>query len=180
MTDDSTERDLFRNTIGDVRPVKRSDRINHRSKPLPNPQHSRASEREVMAELLKEDPDARRVQTGEELSWLRPGYQRRVLKRLRRGHYAVHGEIDLHHMSQKEARKALAEFFVEAHDARATCVKIVHGKGKHLDAEPVLKNLVNGLLRRRRQVIAFTSAPPRDGGVGAVYVLLSPSHGGHA
>ena len=37
---------------------------------------------------------------------------------------------------------------------------------------PVLKGLTNSLLRRRKAVLAFTSARPNDGGTGAVYVLL--------
>jgi len=37
----------------------------------------------------------------------------------------------------------------------------------------VLKNVVSDLLRRIVTVVAFVSAPPTDGGTGALYVLLS-------
>ena len=69
------------------------------------------------------------------------------------------------------------------HDARqhgVGCVRIVHGKGLHGAAsiasggQPVLKNLVDRMLRHRADVLAFHSAPPAQGGTGAVLVLLAP------
>jgi DNA-nicking Smr family endonuclease len=36
----------------------------------------------------------------------------------------------------------------------------------------VLKRLVDGLLRRRSDVVAFASAKPAEGGTGATIVLL--------
>jgi DNA-nicking Smr family endonuclease len=59
-------------------------------------------------------------------------------------------------------------------------VRIIHGKGSHGPASiassgmPVLKNLVDRLLRQRADILAFHSAPPAQGGTGAVLVLLAP------
>jgi DNA-nicking Smr family endonuclease len=54
------------------------------------------------------------------------------------------------------------------------CVRIVHGKGLHSESGvPVLKNLVDRVLRQRADVLAFHSAPPAQGGHGAVLVLLA-------
>lgn len=50
-------------------------------------------------------------------------------------------------------------------------VKIVHGKGAHT-GQTLLKTYVNGWLPQLPDVLAFVSALPRDGGAGAVYVLL--------
>ncbi|MEO5625059.1 MAG: Smr/MutS family protein, partial [Dokdonella sp.] len=53
------------------------------------------------------------------------------------------------------------------------CVRIVHGKGlRSKAAGPVLKQLTDSMLRRRADVLAFTSARPAQGGTGAVIVLL--------
>jgi DNA-nicking Smr family endonuclease len=52
-------------------------------------------------------------------------------------------------------------------------VRVVHGKGLNSkDQAPVLKNLVDRLLRQRGDVLAFRSARAGDGGIGAVLVLL--------
>jgi DNA-nicking Smr family endonuclease len=97
-----------------------------------------------------------------------------VLRRLRRGHYACREELDLHGLTQAEARSALTRFLAEALAHGHRCVRIIHGKGRGSGGRgPVLKSAVNGWLRRHDVVRAFASAPRRDGGTGAVYVLLA-------
>ncbi|WP_425477971.1 Smr/MutS family protein [Xanthomonas cucurbitae] len=54
------------------------------------------------------------------------------------------------------------------------CVRIIHGKGLQSDnGAPVLENLMDRLLRQRNDVLAFHSAPPTQGGTGALLVLLA-------
>ena len=63
----------------------------------------------------------------------------------------------------------------DQHGAGSGCVRIVHGKGRYsAEGVPVLKNLVDRLLRQRGDVLAFHSAPAAQGGTGAVLVLLKP------
>ena len=64
-------------------------------------------------------------------------------------------------------------FLAESLDARIQCVRIVHGKGLRSGPRgPVLKASVNRWLRQWDDVLAFVTAPVRDGGTGAIYVLL--------
>ena len=172
MSVDDDDKALFRDEVGDVRPVPVKQRVDVR-KPVPRePRMSKADDAEVMEELLEEMGEW--LETGDELSYLRPGYQMRLLKRLKRGAYSVRGELDLHQMRAKDATDAIRQFLAEAQREEAYCLRIVHGKGRRSGADrgPVLKNLVNGYLRRRKDVIAFASAPPREGGTGAVHLLL--------
>lgn len=169
-----SDRELFRDAIGDVEPVRDSPaRVETRRKPSPEPRMTEASEQAVFEELLSRDPDLEKMESGEELAYLAPGVQNRILRRLRRGRYSVGADLDLHQMSLSEARSAVVAFLRDARDAGITCVKIVHGKGlRSPNRMPELKRMVNGLLRRRSEVVAFASAPRADGGTGAVYVLL--------
>ena len=49
----------------------------------------------------------------------------------------------------------------------------MHGKGYNSEAQfPILKNLVNQTLRTLTAVLAFSSAPEKDGGAGAVNILM--------
>ncbi len=65
------------------------------------------------------------------------------------------------------------QFLADCQDRGVRCVRIIHGKGNGSpNTGPVIKALLDGWLRRRRDVIAFCSARPADGGTGAVYVLL--------
>ena len=104
------------------------------------------------------------------------GLDRRILKRLRGGEYAVQAHLDLHGRTREEARDAVARFLLESRRVGRRCVLIVHGRGNHSkDQIPVLKQAVRSWLERgqiSRLVLAFTTARPHDGGAGAMYVLL--------
>lgn len=112
------------------------------------------------------------VESGEELRFIREGYAPRLLRRLRRGHYSVHGHLDLHHMTRETAKTALLQFLNDAIIERLGCVRVVHGKGLRSPNKPVLKQMTNQLLRRHKGVVAFTSCRQIDGGTGAVVILL--------
>ncbi len=98
------------------------------------------------------------------------------LNDLRSGRFSVQAHLDLHGLILPEARFVVDEFILEAVKAGFTCVRVVHGRGKHSHKHhSVLKeNIQRWLASRRmsRHVIAYTSARVCDGGGGAVYVLL--------
>jgi len=173
LTVSEQDRSLFRQAVGQTRPVI-DDRVQHRPKKMAaRPRQTEASERQVLAELLEPPSDLAMLETGEELLFLRSGIQQSVLKRLRRGRYSVNAELDLHQMNAAAARSSIESFIHECQALGITCMKIIHGKGLRSRASgPVLKNLTNALLRRCKDVLAFASAQPHDGGTGAVYVLL--------
>jgi len=97
-----------------------------------------------------------------------------VAARLRRGHWAVQAQIDLHGLRRDEAREALGQFLRDAQRAGLRCVRVVHGKGLGSPGRtPVLKDKVHGWLIQKNQVLAFVQARPLDGGAGALLVLLA-------
>lgn len=99
-----------------------------------------------------------------------------LLKKLREGEFSVQAQLDLHGLSQREARDEIKQFIEECSRKNLTCVRIIHGKGKNSpNYIPVLKRQIPRWLsqkRTSRYLIAYTSARPVDGGVGAIYVLL--------
>lgn len=160
---------LFREAIGEVRRIEGDDRTTARAAPPPaRPVQFLRDEARVVDELLL-TPD---IEAGDELSYLRDGHDPRLLKRLRGGQFAVQDEFDLHRLHVASARTVIREFIAEAvaHDYR--CVRLIHGKGLRSSEGPVLKRLVDGMLRQHGDVIAFASAPANAGGTGAVLVLL--------
>jgi len=175
---DDEDSGLFRALVGPVDRVHEANRVHARPTPpeaLPLKTHE--EHRRVLLESLA-GAAGDDVETGEELVYLRPGYQRRLLRRLRRGHFSVGAELDLHGMNSEQARAAVAGFLRESAARGAGAVRIVHGKGlRSRDRRPVLKGKLDRWLRRRDEVVAFCSAPGTDGGTGAVYVLLAPRHG---
>ena len=104
------------------------------------------------------------------------GLDSRVLRRLRRGDFSVQDHLDLHGLLKDDAKAALEKFLSEARVAGRRCVLVVHGRGLHSkDNVPVLKESLKRWMaagRISREVLAFATARPCDGGAGAVYVLL--------
>ena len=106
-------------------------------------------------------------------TFVRRGLGTDVLARLRRGHWAVQGEIDLHGHTADEAHDALADFLDDARARGYRCVRVVHGKGlTSPNREPVLKGKVRKWLSQWDDVLAYCEAPRHSGGGGAVLVLL--------
>ena len=113
-----------------------------------------------------------------------PGLDRRTSERLKRGQLPIEARLDLHGMTQDQARRSLDAFITHAHDRGLRAVLIITGKGlkpRASDAGPwepepgVLKTQTPRWLNEapnRARVLAFTAAQPRDGGSGALYVLI--------
>ncbi len=103
------------------------------------------------------------------------GIQTRTMRKLKRGHFKVGAELDLHNMTMKIGRTALLEFISEAQSGSLESVRVIHGKGLRSENGPRLKLMTRQLLRDHPQVLAYTSCKPVDGGDGAVDVLLKSS-----
>ena len=97
--------------------------------------------------------------------------QHKVFEDLKAGNLRWFEAVDLHGCTVEEARVAVLQIIQMAKDENQNVIKIVHGKGP----EAILKTYVNGWLRQHRDVLAFVSAPEKQGGTGAVLVLLKRS-----
>lgn len=165
------EIDLFRESIGAVnRIISNKHPLNTKKpKPFPNKQSIDFNEK------LIEDAEFEHEKLSQEdkLSFAAPGLQKNVLKKLRQGHYGLDAEIDLHGLNSREAKQQLLRFLHYCVEDGCRCVHIIHGKGyRSADNHPVLKNNLNIWLQQHQDVQAFCSALPKDGGTGAVLVLL--------
>lgn len=174
----SADQALFRAVLADVTPITPHGRIvpppNH---PPPVPLSRLRDEREVIYESLH-DPIRwdEATENGEELSFVRPGLSRLLLRRLRRGEWVTQAELDLHGLTRVNAKAELASFLFECKRRGIRCIRIIHGKGLgSKNREPVLKLHVRHWLMQREEIMAFVQARPVDGGSGAVMVLLKSS-----
>jgi len=172
---DADDREALRRALAGVKPLARTRRAPpHRPTPPPVPAQTRRDERAALAESLSgpvSPEDA--LESGVELSYLREGVSRQVLRRLRRGHWVVQDSVDLHGMNRVEAAAQVAQFVRSAAARGLRCVRIVHGKGLgSRNREPVLKAKLRAWLAPRDEVFAFCQAPAAEGGAGALLVLL--------
>lgn len=169
-----TETALFREAMQDVIPLAPSKQVVQRQKP-PLPVPRPAMETTVTKDTLS-DHLSLTIPEGDEWSYLRPGLPRQMLRKLRRGHWKIQAELDMHGMTRDEARYALVAFLDECRKLAIRCVCVIHGRGlSSKNGEPVLKSRVGSWLAQRDDVLAFCQANPEYGGKGAVLVLLKLS-----
>lgn len=174
------ERLLFRHAVGPVEPL-RAEAPERPARPRPEPlaRQRALDEAEALREAWSDGPDAESLlETDESLGWRRAGIGPDVVKRLRRGEWALQAHCDLHGLRRDDARERLATFLRDALQSGLRCVRVVHGKGNGSPGKvPILKGKVRHWLMQKSEVLAFTQARAIDGGAGALLVLLQPSRG---
>lgn len=171
-------RRLFADTVGTVTPLPAA-LVNTAAatlpRPAPEPRQREADERSAFREAMSDEVDIESLLlTDDGLSFRRDGVGEDVVTRLRRGHWAIQGELDLHGLRRDEARDSLAAFVRRAAQSGQRCLRVVHGKGHGSPGrQPVLKAKVQKWLGQSDAVIAFTQASGPQGGAGALIVLLA-------
>jgi DNA-nicking Smr family endonuclease len=170
------ERRLFALTVGPVTPLPTRGTVTQRlPPPAPEPRQRIADERAALLETWSDDIDVETLlDTDEGLSFRRRHLGPEVLKRLRRGEWAIQAELDLHGLTRDAARLQLGEFLRTSRRKGVRCVRVVHGKGHGSPGRvPVLKTKVRAWLVQSQAVLAFVQARASDGGHGALVVLLA-------
>jgi DNA-nicking Smr family endonuclease len=158
---DPTDAAAFELEMADVVPLRRDPRGRVRSARLQPPNSPPAA-------TPSDDPVE-----GPDEGFAAPGVNRREIRKLRRGAYAVGDQLDLHGMTAAEACASAGRFIESSRHSRHRCVSIVHGRGLHSAWKvSVLRARVRQYLRSHRAVLAYADAPRSDGGAGAVYLLL--------
>ena len=166
---------LFREAVRGATPLRAPARAPRRhSLPPPVPVQSLLDGHEALAESASGPIGSEEsMEAGEELTYLRDGLARDVVRKLRRGHWVTQDEVDLHGLNRPQAKLLVAQFLAGCLKRGLRCVRIVHGKGlRSPGREPVLKGKLRSWLVQREEVLAFCQAPPNRGGSGALLVLL--------
>ncbi len=166
---------FFADSVGAVTPLRQHGlALPALPRPSPEPRQRQADERAALAEALSDEVDLESLLlTDDGLSFQRPGLASDVLARLRRGHWSIQAELDLHGLRRDAAREAVSGFLREANRRGWRCLRLVHGKGHGSPGrEPVLKAKVQRWLGQHGAVLAFTQATAPQGGSGALIVLL--------
>jgi DNA-nicking Smr family endonuclease len=175
MRQRDAERAVFAQAIGPVHKLPDKGKVLlEPPRPAPIPQLRQQDEQSVLRESLSDEFDVESLlETDDSLAFRRPELPPDVLRKLRRGVWALQGQIDLHGLRTEEAREALGQFLREAQSHGWRCVRVVHGKGLGSPGRvPVIKDKVKRWLVQSDRVLAFVQARGDDGGAGALIVLL--------
>jgi DNA-nicking Smr family endonuclease len=173
-----TDEDLFIQSMGGIQRVdwRRSPHPSSKSAPATPDYDREAEDLKLMQAAVDKNAPMEILDHPEYIEgWV--GVGKRFLPNLRNGLYSIQGQIDLHGLSREESQKEVEEYIIRMSRFHSCCVKIIHGRGINSPADrATLKDALQNFLCTRkmsRYVVAFASAQFNDGGVGAVYVLLS-------
>ncbi len=181
-----SEEDDFRALVGDVRPIKQQG-PSHRKVATAVDKASLATRREAATAVAQQaaalgDEGFELLGSEENLTYYRSSLDKATIRRLSHGHIRPSITIDLHGYDIDRARDLVWRALLEAQKHQDRCMLIVHGKagtgyrddrGDLQDTGTALiKSHVNHWLQQVNEVLAFCSAQPKDGGTGAIYVLL--------
>lgn len=171
------DQQIFRTEISDVRPLITEKRIETvKKQPSPRPLHSKYSEDNQTPSdngVMSDPVNLHDIKIEDILFFARSGIQQKVQRKLRRGEFPIEAELDLHGYTVVEAKAAIHQFFNECKKQHLRYVRIIHGKGYRSEQNiPILKTYVAYWLPQHHDVLAFSSAQSKDGGSGAVYIIL--------
>ena len=169
---DEEEDDLWRFVTSNVTPLLRKKNEKATDSPPPEKRAAPKPEKPENSATARRPPrPAPELAPG-----VVSGINKRTAARLKRGQLPIEASIDLHGMTQDEAHRALAAFLEGAQTASRRAVRVITGKGLRPGGGiGVLRAAVPRWLNEapnRRRLLAFSQARPKDGGEGALYVLL--------
>lgn len=101
------------------------------------------------------------------VSYCRDITARNAMKRLSRGRHIPEFFLDLHGLTQTEAKKEIAALITVCLHKKVCCACIIYGHGKR-----ILKKQVPRWLAQHPNIVCFNEAPNKYGGTAALLVLL--------
>jgi len=162
MTPKDKDAELFFEAVKDVKRLKPHNLSTIRSRET------------VLSQPNRPEPAPPEKEITEEISFVKNGIHRKVLRQLRVGHIEIEDELDLHGSTIVDAKKKLQVFLLRAQAIdHQRAVRVIHGRGlRSPNRKSALKENVHLWLRQNEAVLACCTAASTSGGAGAVHVLL--------
>ncbi|UQZ89389.1 DNA mismatch repair protein MutS [Deltaproteobacteria bacterium Smac51] len=173
---------LFINEMSDVEPIKHKDKRHQKAEPLPVAWKTPELPNEdlevlrSLSDLVTGKAEFDLTYTAEYVEGQTRGLPPTLMEQLRAGRIPYQDHLDLHGYTLTQAEAAVTRFILDSVALGRCCILLIHGRGLgSKDGVPVLKRFLEDFLLRgaaRKFILAFTTARPVDGGLGASYILL--------
>ena len=180
--------ELFNRVVADVKPLKFQEKSFIDKKNSINRMDKLRKTNTIFREIepIKQMTSISKVPIviGDQSPGRAPGIDRKTSLKLKKGKVEIDYKLDLHGLTQIEAKKALEEAIFGAWKNRLRLILVITGKGlRQTKSNGLNDNGPTGILRRvvpewlketplSNFVLAFSSAQQTHGGTGALYVLL--------
>ena len=180
--------ELFNRVVADVKPLKFQDKsvINKKNsiKKMDKLKKANMISREIKPVKQVTSISNVPIVIGDHSPGRAPGIDRKTSLKLKKGKVEIDYKLDLHGLTQIEAKQALEEAILRAWKNRLRLILVITGKGlRQSKSNGLNDNEATGILRRAvprwlketplsNFVLAISSAQQTHGGTGALYVLL--------
>ena len=168
-----SEEELFLHALCDVEPLTKKGRD---VAGAPHPRETAPPAPPSFARLLEEHIEFDMEYTREFMTGHVRGLDAKIFRKLKNGEFSVQSHLDLHGMNTEQARIAVMDFLRRSYLEGKRCVLLIPGRGRNSPlGQGVLRQELTDWLTQaplKRVVLAFTTALPKHGGSGAVYLLL--------
>lgn len=125
------------------------------------------------SDTIIKSPNEEKYGPDSAITFCKTGFNPKHFKKFKAGRYRAEKELDLHRFTVDQAYSAFLQFIYNAVLENIRIVRIIHGKGgRNKMGEARIKNHVIFWLEQCPEVLAFSTAPPKQGGTGAILVWL--------
>ena len=172
----------FGELFGDAQPIQHKARATTQSidtknsRQLADRRANASGARQAKRRNQLTDHDVKYLKPLDFVEWKLDGVQPKVFKQFQKGQYEIHRSVNLHKVGIDRARTLVCNLIQRSIDEDHRCVRIEHGKGERSNPPAQMKSHVVHWLVQHEDVIAFSSAPPHLGGIGAVLVKIRKGH----
>lgn len=168
-----SEEDVFLQAVSGVTPLTPGGRS---VAPSTRPTKPKMPAAPSFPKLLEEHIEFDMEYSHEFLTGQVRGLDSKMFQKLKSGQFSIQAHLDLHGLNAAQARLALSDFLRRSYMEGKRSVLVITGRGLNSpDGQGVLRQELSTWLTQaplKRIVLAFTTALPKHGGSGAVYLLL--------
>ncbi|VAX76700.1 UPF0115 protein YfcN [Serratia symbiotica] len=162
------EQQLFREAVAGAKKLPQDAVVPHRSKlKLHLLMQVRVLHEQVNASYYFSEQYQSCLKGGDQSSYIRHFSNPCELRKLRRGEYSPDLFLDLHGLTQVQAKQELGALIAACKRENVRCASVMHGHGKH-----ILKQYTPLWLGLHPDVLAFHQAPKTWGGNAAILLLV--------
>ena len=168
----SEEEELFRKAMQELAIIPQEE--DHKV-PLPAAPKISLQVKESKQPITHKDEEAETSEIGPltSLFHTQKRVPQKITRKIKAGKLPLCGTIDLHGLTWQEARAELDDVISHLAGSTERCLLVIHGKAHGtVLGKATLKTMVYRYLKSHPRVLVISSAHPKDGGLGAVYVLL--------
>ncbi|WP_111742007.1 endonuclease SmrB [Leminorella richardii] len=157
----------FKDAVQGTKPLSQTTKVHRPARKVKKVSEERLIQEQVDASFYFSDEFQPLLNEEGAMRYVRSDVDHYELKKLRRGDYTPELFLDLHGLTQAQAKQELGALIAACRREHVHCACVMHGHGKH-----VLKKQTPLWLAQHPDVRAFHQAPKEFGGDAAILLLV--------